>query len=135
MKGYLIFKQNLVSVFIIFVDIFSFHLPVLWKLSFTVHLTERFIDRLRTLTEKKMASNKTPVLTKSTNMEIWVVGTSNQLFIRGTYIETKFSKIWNCYSQNSQRQQNYVINVHIFVRVYITYIWAYISYICLLGSI
>ena len=26
-------------------------------------------------------SNKTPLLTKSTNMGIWVVGTSNQLFI------------------------------------------------------
>ena len=31
---------------------------------------------------EKAASNKTPALTKSTNMEIWVVGTSNQLFIR-----------------------------------------------------
>ena len=32
---------------------------------------------------KKAPSNKTPLLTKSTNMGIWVVGTSNQLFIRG----------------------------------------------------
>ena len=31
---------------------------------------------------KKVPSNKTPVLTKSMNMDIWVVGTSNQLFIR-----------------------------------------------------
>ena len=29
-------------------------------------------------------SNKTPALTKSTNMGIWVVGTSNQFFIRGS---------------------------------------------------
>ena len=29
-------------------------------------------------------SNKTPALTKSTNMDIWVVGISNQLFIRGS---------------------------------------------------
>ena len=26
------------------------------------------------------------------NMDIWVVGTSNQLFIAGSYTETKFSK-------------------------------------------
>ena len=36
--------------------------------------------------------NKTPAFTKSMNMDIWVVGTSNQLFIRGSYTETKFSK-------------------------------------------
>ena len=29
-------------------------------------------------------SNKTPALRKSTNTGIWVVGTSNQLFIRGS---------------------------------------------------
>ena len=34
--------------------------------------------------KKKAASNKTPALTKSENMGIWVVGTSNQLFIRGS---------------------------------------------------
>ena len=33
---------------------------------------------------EKAPSNKTPALTKSTNMGIWVVGTSNQLFIRGS---------------------------------------------------
>ena len=33
---------------------------------------------------KKAPSNKTPALTKSTNMGILVVGTSNQLFIRGS---------------------------------------------------
>ena len=31
-------------------------------------------------------------LTKSVNMYIRVVGTSNRLFIRGSYTETKFSK-------------------------------------------
>ena len=40
----------------------------------------------------KAPSNKTPALTKSRNMDIWVVGTSNQLFIKGSYIETEFSK-------------------------------------------
>ena len=33
---------------------------------------------------EKASSNKTPALTKSRNMGIWVVGTSNQLFIRGS---------------------------------------------------
>ena len=32
---------------------------------------------------EKTPSNKTPALTKSMNMDIWVVRTSNQLFIRG----------------------------------------------------
>ena len=41
---------------------------------------------------KKASSNKISALTKSMNMDIWVVGTMNQLFIRGSYTETKFSK-------------------------------------------
>ena len=34
------------------------------------------------LTGKKTPSNKTPAVTKSMNMNIWVVGTLNKLFIR-----------------------------------------------------
>ena len=41
---------------------------------------------------EKAPSKKTPALTKSTNMVIWIVGTTNQLCIRGSYTETKFSK-------------------------------------------
>ena len=33
---------------------------------------------------EKAMSNKTPALTKSTNMDIWAVGTSNQLFMKGS---------------------------------------------------
>ena len=33
---------------------------------------------------EKATSNKIPVLTKSSNMGIWVVGTTNQLFIRSS---------------------------------------------------
>ena len=33
---------------------------------------------------EKALSNKTPALTKSTNMDIWVVGISNQRFTRGS---------------------------------------------------
>ena len=40
---------------------------------------------------EKALSNKTPALTKSTNMDIWVVGTTNQL-LRGSLTETKFEK-------------------------------------------
>ena len=37
-------------------------------------------------------SNKTQTLTKSTSMDIWLIGTLNQLFIRGFYTQIKFSK-------------------------------------------
>ena len=33
---------------------------------------------------EKAPSNKTPALTKSKNMGIWVVGKSNELFTRGS---------------------------------------------------
>ena len=33
---------------------------------------------------KKAISNKTPTLSKIMNMYIWVFGTSNQLFMRGS---------------------------------------------------
>ena len=33
---------------------------------------------------EKGLSKKTPALTKSTNKDTWVVGTSNKLFIRGS---------------------------------------------------
>ena len=36
--------------------------------------------------------NKTPALTKSTNMDIWVVGTSNQLFTRDSYTQVNKNK-------------------------------------------
>ena len=42
--------------------------------------------------KKKAPSNKTPALTKITNTGIWLVGTSNKLFIRDSYTETRFSK-------------------------------------------
>ena len=41
---------------------------------------------------EKATANKTPVFSESLNMDIWAVGTSNQLFITGSYSETKFSK-------------------------------------------
>ena len=39
--------------------------------------------------------NKTKTLTKSMNMNIWEIGTFNQLLIRGSYTPIKFSKKWS----------------------------------------
>ena len=50
------------------------------KSLFTIHDSTGVKD---THSEKGL-SNETPTLTKSMNVEIWVVGTSNQLFIRGS---------------------------------------------------
>ena len=41
---------------------------------------------------KNTPSNKTEVLTKSMNMCIWGIGNVNQLFVRGSYAQIKFSK-------------------------------------------
>ena len=41
---------------------------------------------------QKAPSMKTAALTRSMDMDIWVVGTSNGLFIKGSYTETKFSE-------------------------------------------
>ena len=41
---------------------------------------------------ERSVSNKTQALTKSMNMDIWVFGTLNQLFIRGFHTRIKFSK-------------------------------------------
>ena len=40
--------------------------------------------KLKDTHREKAPSDKTPALTNSTNMGIWVVGTSYQLFIRGS---------------------------------------------------
>ena len=41
---------------------------------------------------KNTVSNRTQVVTKTIDMGIWVVGTLIQIFIKGSYTETKFSK-------------------------------------------
>ena len=41
---------------------------------------------------EKAPSNKTSTLSKYMNMEIWVIGTSKQLFMRGSETEAQFSK-------------------------------------------
>ena len=42
--------------------------------------------------KEKVPWNKTPARTKGMNMDIWLVGTSNHVFLRGSYTETKISK-------------------------------------------
>ena len=41
---------------------------------------------------KNTHREKAPALAKSMSMDIWVVGISNQLFIRGSYTKAKFSR-------------------------------------------
>ena len=53
---------------------------------------KKVIRHIKDTHREKAPSNKTPMLTKSTNMGIWIIGTSNQLFTRGSYTETKSSK-------------------------------------------
>ena len=49
-------------------------------------------DFLKDTHREKAPSNKTLTLTESINMSIWVAGTLNQVFVRGSETETKFSK-------------------------------------------
>ena len=41
---------------------------------------------------EKELSNKTQAFKKSIIMDIWVIGTLNQLFITGSYTQIKFKK-------------------------------------------
>ena len=53
---------------------------------------KNFAANLKETDREKATSNKTPALSKIMNMDIWVVTTSNQLVMRQSYAETKFSK-------------------------------------------
>ena len=44
----------------------------------------KFHQLLKNSHSEKTLSNKTPAFTKGTNMDIWLVGKSIQLFIRGS---------------------------------------------------
>ena len=41
---------------------------------------------------KTYPSNRIQALMKSLNMDIWIIGTLNQIFIRSSYAKIKFSK-------------------------------------------
>ena len=51
-----------------------------------------FSKEIKDIHREKAPSNKTPALTKSMNMDSWLVVTSNQLFRKGSYSEKKFPK-------------------------------------------
>ena len=49
-----------------------------------VNLQKRKVSYIKDTHKEKAPSSKTPVLTKNMNMNIWVVSTSKQLFLRGS---------------------------------------------------
>ena len=55
--------------------LFCIHAALLYSCSFFV---------LKDTHREKAPSNETPILSKSMSMDIWVIGTSNRLFIRDT---------------------------------------------------
>ena len=64
-------------------DLFTLGTNILLNIDEWLLLKTMFIWTEDTHREKT-PSNKTSALAKSTNMEIWVAGTSNQLFVRGS---------------------------------------------------
>ena len=56
----------------------------------TSHLTPS--KRFKHTHREKAPWNETLAFTESMNMDIWVAGTSKQLFIRSSWTETKFKK-------------------------------------------
>ena len=59
------------------------------QLGFRIFLKQVFSLRLL---RENTPSNKTEALTESMNMYIWAIGILNQLFIRDSYTQIKFSK-------------------------------------------
>ena len=55
----------------------------------------KLIYQFKDIRKENISSNKTKTLTKSVNMNIWEIGTFNQLLIRGSYTPIKFSKKWS----------------------------------------
>ena len=55
-------------------------------------LKSQLKNKLKDIHRENRLSNKTKATTKSMNMHIWETGTLNQLFIRGSYNETNFSR-------------------------------------------
>ena len=55
-------------------------------------LIKEEFDTFKDTHREKKSSNKIQGLTKSINMDIWIIATLNQLFMRGSYTQIKFSK-------------------------------------------
>ena len=76
---------------------------------------------------EKAPWNKTPALTKSMNMDIWVFGTSNQLFTRDSESGTKFlgftpckakQPLWGMELQEKKNKKDYRIQKVCLERTY-----------------
>ena len=52
--------------------------------SLAIYIKIKAFHLVKDTHREKAPSNKSAALTKSTNMDIWVISTSNQLFVRGT---------------------------------------------------
>lgn len=52
----------------------------------------KLIYQFKDIRKENISSNKTKTLIKSVNMNIWEIGTFNQLLIRGSYTPIKCSK-------------------------------------------
>ena len=63
---------------------FSRYFAILWYLCNTQGLPPNFTSNIKDTHRGEIPSNKILALTKSTNVGIWVVGTVNWLFIRGS---------------------------------------------------
>ena len=61
----------------------------LQSISGKISVSKNLVEDTR---RKKVTSKETPALTISKNTDIWVTGTSNQLFTTRSQTETKFSK-------------------------------------------
>ena len=55
----------------------------------------KLIYQFKDIHKENISSNKTKTLTESMNMNIWEIGTFNQLLIRDSYTPIKFSKKWS----------------------------------------
>ena len=69
----------------------TFMFMVIFVLIYTI-ITVRDVRTVLNTDREKAPPKKTLPFTKTINMDIWVVGTSNQHFVRGSYTESKFSK-------------------------------------------
>ena len=65
---------------------------MVYKINYGSGKTHRKTLLLKDTHREKALSNETSTLSKGMNMDIWIVGTSNQHFITGSYTETKFPK-------------------------------------------
>ena len=70
----------------------EYSVEVLNRQKFQDKQSERLFETLKNTKREKAPSNKTPALTESMNMDIWLLGASNQLFIRGSQTESNLSK-------------------------------------------